>query len=160
MKIKYKNNLYQLSQSQNGQARINDEDISFASEQLSAESYFIEIAGERKQVYVTEAKSNIYVGIDGEQYIFTHFEDDDYSLATAGNENRNTESIYPPMPGNIVKILVSVGDEVEEGTGLIVVEAMKMETTLYASIPGKVSKILVSESTQVEADTELIRIEK
>lgn len=160
MKIKYKNSLYQLAQSQNGQARINDENISFNSEQLTSESYFIEIGGERKQVYVAEAKNNIYVGIDGEQYVFTHFEDDDYSLATAQNENQNSEIIYPPMPGNVVKILVSVGDEVEEGTGLIVVEAMKMETTLYASISGKVSKILTAESTQVEADTQLIVIEK
>ena len=63
------------------------------------------------------------------------------------------------MPGRIVRILVGVGDAVEEGDPLIVVEAMKMENELKATSAGTVSKICVAEGEQVQARTTLIELE-
>jgi biotin carboxyl carrier protein len=45
------------------------------------------------------------------------------------------------MPGKVLKVLVAEGDAVAEGQPLVVLEAMKMETTLYAESPAIVKKI-------------------
>ena len=55
-----------------------------------------------------------------------------------------------PMPGKIVKVLVSPGDSVEAGRGLVVMEAMKMENELKATRGGTVQEIKVKEGQAVE----------
>ena len=45
------------------------------------------------------------------------------------------------MPGKVVRVLVKVGDVVEVGQGLVVVEAMKMQNELKASRPGRVIEV-------------------
>jgi biotin carboxyl carrier protein len=64
-----------------------------------------------------------------------------------------------PMPGKIVKILVEVGAEVEDGQGLVVVEAMKMENELRAPTNGTVTSIFVEEGQAVEARAKLLALE-
>jgi acetyl/propionyl-CoA carboxylase alpha subunit len=54
-----------------------------------------------------------------------------------------------PMPGAVVRILVSVGDTVEAGTPLLVLEAMKMEHTIRSPDDGVVAAINVTEGEQV-----------
>ena len=54
-----------------------------------------------------------------------------------------------PMPGNILKILVSQGQQVNEGDVLIVLEAMKMENEIVATKSGSVAQILVSKGQVV-----------
>lgn len=68
-------------------------------------------------------------------------------------------SIDSPMPGKVIKILKKEGDEVKEGEGIIVVEAMKMENELKTPKPGKVKEIKVKEGEAVEAGARLALIE-
>ena len=68
------------------------------------------------------------------------------------------QEIKSPMPSRVVKILKDVGDEVSADEGVVVVEAMKMESELKSPIEGKVTEVLVSESDAVEADTTLLII--
>lgn len=68
-------------------------------------------------------------------------------------------SIDSPMPGKVIKILKKEGDEVKEGDGIIVVEAMKMENELKAPKPGKIKEIKVKEGDAVEAGARLALIE-
>ncbi len=56
-----------------------------------------------------------------------------------------------PIPGAISSIAVEVGQTVEKGERLLVMEAMKMQSTIYAPIAGKVMKKLVSVGEKVEA---------
>lgn len=67
--------------------------------------------------------------------------------------------IRSPMPGKIVKILVSVGDKVEPGQTVIIVSAMKMESEFKATKPGIVSEIPVSEGDTVDGNQVLVSIE-
>jgi biotin carboxyl carrier protein len=55
------------------------------------------------------------------------------------------------MPGKVVKVLVKLGDEVKEGQGLVVVEAMKMENELRAARSGRVAEVHAREGALVEA---------
>jgi pyruvate carboxylase len=64
-----------------------------------------------------------------------------------------------PMPGLVVKLLVQAGDTVARGQNLLVLEAMKMETTLTAPSDNRVAEVLVTPGTQVEAGDLLIKLE-
>jgi len=64
-----------------------------------------------------------------------------------------------PMPGSVVALHVSKGDEVKAGDSLIVVEAMKMEHTITASVNGIVKEINFAVGDQVEDGDELLVIE-
>jgi acetyl/propionyl-CoA carboxylase alpha subunit len=64
-----------------------------------------------------------------------------------------------PMPGLIVRVNVAVGDAVQAGQGLVVMEAMKMENELRAQAPGTVKSIVVSPGTAVEKGALLIELE-
>jgi biotin carboxyl carrier protein len=67
--------------------------------------------------------------------------------------------VVASMPGRIVRLLVAPGAEVEAGTPLIVIEAMKMENELRASHAGRVAEIVVSPGDTVEGGAKLIRFE-
>ncbi|HYV49174.1 MAG TPA: biotin/lipoyl-containing protein [Myxococcaceae bacterium] len=67
--------------------------------------------------------------------------------------------VCAPMPGKLVKVLVKVGDEVKEGQGLVVVEAMKMENELKSPKAGKVAELPVKEGSLVENNARLVVVE-
>lgn len=64
-------------------------------------------------------------------------------LASAAAPEDVHVEVRAPMPGLIVKVEVEVGQEVEPGSGLIVMEAMKMENELRADSGGIVSEVRV-----------------
>ncbi len=69
-------------------------------------------------------------------------------------------SLHAPMPGKVIRIDVTVGDEVAEGAVVVVMEAMKMEHTLRAPHRGTVSQVLCSPDDQVEAGEVLVVVEE
>ncbi len=66
--------------------------------------------------------------------------------------------VTAPMPGAIVRVLVTEGDSVVEGDVLLVQEAMKMETEVKSKYAGTVSRVSVSVGDQVTAAQELVHI--
>ncbi len=68
-------------------------------------------------------------------------------------------SIDSPMPGKVIKILAKPGEQVKEGQGIIVVEAMKMENELKSPKAGTVKEIRVKEGEAVESGAKLALIE-
>lgn len=64
-----------------------------------------------------------------------------------------------PMPGLIMDIMVQVGEEVVQGQGLIVLEAMKMENELRAPCTGRVKHIHAQEKDAVALDAILMEFE-
>lgn len=67
--------------------------------------------------------------------------------------------VAPPMPGRVVKILAAIGDQVQAGDPLLIIEAMKMESQVPAPIDGKVATILASEGDNVKTDETVIQLE-
>jgi biotin carboxyl carrier protein len=82
-------------------------------------------------------------------------------LLGAGGNNGGLESgeICVSMPGKIVKLLVAEGDVVEEGTPVLIAEAMKMENEVKSPCNGTVGEIRVSVGDTVEPGQLLARIE-
>ena len=67
--------------------------------------------------------------------------------------------LIAPMPGMIVRVAVQVGDRVEVGQGLVVMEAMKMENELRATAAGTVTSVLATLGTAVDKGAILVVLE-
>ena len=67
--------------------------------------------------------------------------------------------VVSSMPGRVIEILVSVGDEVQKNQEVIIVEAMKMQNELKSRIQGQVAAIHVSQGDTVESGAALLVIE-
>ena len=77
--------------------------------------------------------------------------------ADTGSEG--VKKIAAPMPGKVVRILAQPGTAVEQGQGVIVIEAMKMQNELKSPKKGVVKKLLVREGAAVEAGQSLAEVE-
>jgi pyruvate carboxylase len=88
----------------------------------------------------------------------------DKSIKAVASTRRKVESGKPgqvgaPIPGAITTIYVQEGDEVEKGGRLLILEAMKMQTTVYAPVAGTVKEVTVKIRDSVEARDLLVAIE-
>ena len=81
-------------------------------------------------------------------------------VQVVGEEAGGPQEIRAMMPGKIVTVLVGLGDSVEKGQGVLVVEAMKMENEVKAAARGVVREILVKPGQTVESGELLARIEQ
>ncbi|TRO66755.1 acetyl-CoA carboxylase biotin carboxyl carrier protein subunit [Christiangramia sabulilitoris] len=106
------------------------------------------------RTYEVRINSNIYsvkINNDLDQLI------EEMGLSLGSSQQVN--DIKAPMPGLILEVNVSEGDQVKEGDYLLVLEAMKMENTLTAPRDGVVKSVTVSKSDTVEKNQLLIEME-
>ena len=96
----------------------------------------------------------VQVCVDGRVVAFAV--GDDARGATGGHAGSGT--VTAPMPGKVTRVAVAVGDAVEPGQALVVLEAMKMETTLAAEITGTVRAVHASPGAMVDAGALLVEI--
>lgn len=78
---------------------------------------------------------------------------------SAGSGATGPQTVEAEMPGKVVKLNYAVGDEVSEGQGVVIVEAMKMENEIPSPITGVVKELPVSEGDTVETGTVLFVVE-
>lgn len=74
----------------------------------------------------------------------------------AGVESAGPKQVQAPMPGKVIAVLVAVGDRVEAGRGLVVVEAMKMQNEIPAPKSGVVKQVQVAAGDTVEHGQTLV----
>jgi biotin carboxyl carrier protein len=74
-------------------------------------------------------------------------------------EVEGRQQITAPMPGKVVRVLVSEGDAVAAGQGLLVVEAMKMQNEIHSPKSGRVEKLFAKENQAVNAGDVLAWVE-
>ena len=131
---------------------------------------FIQYDNKQLKIMLNGRTETVYCSVNDEQKTivnfhglnFTCFRTDqlndtmDYACKEMVNDKTRLVS---PMPGKVVKINVKEGDEVKEGTIMMVVEAMKMENNIVASGDAKVKKILVAENQMVDNKMQLIVLE-
>ena len=72
---------------------------------------------------------------------------------------KRSGTISSPIPGKVVTMHVAVGDQVEEGEVLLILEAMKMQNEIQAPIQGTVSEVNCESGDSVEANVPLVIIE-
>jgi acetyl/propionyl-CoA carboxylase alpha subunit len=87
------------------------------------------------------------------------FDPRDLRAGAGARANHGRQEIAAPMPGKIVRVLVSAGQSVEEGQGLVVVEAMKMQNEMKSPKNGRVAEVRTSAESTVAAGDVLVVIE-
>jgi biotin carboxyl carrier protein len=108
-----------------------------------------------------EGKGTYTLDIDG--YVYTVEAIDERTRAIRDMTAKSAASLGPaplkaPMPGLIVRVNVAVGDQVQAGQGLVVMEAMKMENELRASVAGVVKAIHAVPGAAVEKGALLVEL--
>jgi biotin carboxyl carrier protein len=101
----------------------------------------------------------VAVVIDGYRFEIEVHDPRQWTRKSAGRGAAGVQRITAPMPGKVVRVLISAGDPVEPGQGLVVVEAMKMQNELKALRAGKVVAVPAKEGATVAAGEVLATIE-
>ncbi len=107
-------------------------------------------------VFVARSGARRLIFIDGTTYAFEDLTHRPPKRAAGGAGGGG--AITPPTPAVVVKLLVAEGERVEAGDAILVVSAMKMETTLRAHQAGIVAAIHTCEGAQVAPGDELVEI--
>lgn len=81
-----------------------------------------------------------------------------HKMGISSSNQSGDSSLKAPMPGRILEVLVVEGQEVKEGEGLLVLEAMKMENVLRSESSGTVKSIGVSANENVEKNQVLLEV--
>jgi pyruvate carboxylase subunit B len=125
---------------------------------VHGESYRVDITGVGVK---SDGKRHFYLSIDGmpEEVVFEPLND-----FVAGSSGKRKQASAPgdvstSMPGNIVDVLVKVGDTVKAGQAVLISEAMKMETEIQAPIAGTVKALHVAKGDRVNPGDVLVEIE-
>ena len=132
-----------------------------------ATEFKVDVHGETYEIAITGVgdvgggKRKVYISLDGMPEEVT-FEALNEYVNEGGSGGRQKASepghVTTPLPGNVVEVLVSVGDTVSSGQALMVVEAMKMETELLAKIDGTVESVTVKKGDRVTPGEVLMEI--
>jgi len=101
----------------------------------------------------------LVVVIDGFHFEIAVRDPRRYTQKAGGSAGEGIQSVTAPMPGRVVRVLVSPGETVEAGRGLVVVEAMKMQNELKAPRAGKVLTVPAKEGATVLAGEILATLE-
>lgn len=129
---------------------------------LSRSSYLLMLGTSPYVVTVEEGKNTRTVTLSGSPIETTTLRETDLLLeefgmdADAGAAERE---IRAPMPGLVLRVMVEPGAAVEEGQGLVVLEAMKMENELTASAAGTVAAVHVGPGDAVGKSDLLVEID-
>ena len=121
------------------------------------------LGADRFDVHLGDARHTLTVYRQGERA--TVFADegslellDIDPIAHAGDAAGEGGRLTAPMPGKVIALHVKVGDRVQAGQALAVMEAMKMEHTLAAPREGVVAELLYAVGDQVAEGVELLRL--
>jgi len=120
--------------------------------------YSILLDGRSYDAFVEESPSGLVVWIEGQRFEVAVHDPRRWSRNSARHGGEGVQTITSPMPGKVVRVLVSPGDAVEAGQGVIVVEAMKMQNEMKANRAGTVLSLPAKEGATVTAGDVLATI--
>ncbi|AGK99117.1 pyruvate carboxylase [Clostridium pasteurianum] len=130
------------------------------AEVANGKTYMIKLSGMGK--VDQEGNKTLYFEVDGNRREIKIKDRDSKNaqetFSTKMADSSNPLEVGAPIPGTILKVLVSEGEKVSENQPLMIVEAMKMETRVSASASGTVELINASEGQQVKAGELLISL--
>ena len=135
--------------------------------QPRASEFKIDVHGELYDIAITgigdhgAGKRKLYLSMDGmpEEVIFEPLNEFVSSRSSGRKHASEPGHITTTIPGNIVEVLVKVGDSVDAGQAILIAEAMKMETEIHANISGSVKEIHVKKGDRVTPGEVLVEID-
>ena len=149
---------------------IDENELNFESEkfeyeliQVGCNTYLLNLNNKVFQLTAEQIDGNSFnVLVGGDNFditIRTSLQEKAYKLLeNASTQLSHHTDVKAPMPGLILKIRKNIGEKVEQGESVIILEAMKMENDLKAPSSGVIEKVFVSEGSAVEKGTALFSI--
>lgn len=137
-------------------ARVEGREYRFRSLPINANELLLEVDGRLVPIFIAAEGTKNHIFIRGETYLV----EDQAALRIKRKESPDelARQVTPPMPAAVIRILVTEGSRVKRGEALLVVSAMKMESTLTAPYPGLVKKINAQVGAQVKPGDILVEI--
>lgn len=146
-------------------AAVGDKNYELDAHTTAANNYLFKLNGKIYECYVAPkagdaigGKSQVSVGNNSYEFSLI----DPKRLNHAGGPHAHGDGaaeIVTQMPGKVVRILLSVGDEVKAKEGVIVVEAMKMQNEMKSPKDGVIKEVRFAEGDTVNAGDVLVVIE-
>lgn len=118
------------------------------------------VDGRSYDVVADVDRESVSIQMLGQQFA-VHVEDERERAAhqVAGHKQGGKQELRASMPGIVIDVKVAVGDQVDPGRTLVVLEAMKMQNPLAAEAPGKVTRVLCKKGEPVAAGALLVELE-
>jgi biotin carboxyl carrier protein len=153
---------HRLDLARNGEGwscRVDGREIEIDAVMLGADVFSLRIGNRAYEVereLVSEGL-NLWIG----EQCFAAEVRDPRSLKGRGRavDDHGPRKLIAPMPGKVVRILVSQGQAVDQGAGVLVVEAMKMQNEIKSPKKGSIQKLMVREGAAVNAGDVLAIVE-
>ena len=130
-----------------------DETVGFDVRRMPGGEFMVETADGWHAAEAIRHEDTVWVRFEGRTYRF------EVERGRTRKRAQGAGDLSSPMPGQVQKVLVAVGDAVEAHQPLMVVEAMKMQLEIKAPRDGTVKKLLAGEGDQVEAGVPLAELE-
>jgi biotin carboxyl carrier protein len=119
-------------------------------------SAFLTAGGHSERVLIAVRGDDVFVHLDGETYQLRYEHPLDRLAQQAGGGAADV--VRAPMPGSLVFIQVKEGDPVSKGQTLLVMESMKMETTIVAPRDGVVEAVHFAKGQTFDRDALLVSL--
>ncbi|MBU2226146.1 MAG: hypothetical protein KJ936_00495 [Proteobacteria bacterium] len=140
-------------------ARLDRQEYRFRWTPVNDHEWLLDVNGKLIPAYLATQGSETQIFIDGELFIVEDLGAADRRPRRRGGPDDQSRQVTPPMPAAVMRILVAEGEMVNRGQALIVLSAMKMETTLTAPHRGTIKKINTATGAQVMPGEILLEIE-
>ena len=138
---------------------VGESTINVDSRPISENCLSLIINDRSHKVFIAINEKKRYLHIDGHHFCLEEVEETPRAGYARGSGIASGEqSVSAPMPGTIVKVQVSEGDEVEKNQSLVIVESMKMENALRSPTDGRVKKIHYADGDLVDAGVPIVEI--
>jgi biotin carboxyl carrier protein len=142
----------------NGREVEIDEERLHVVAQVEPGVYSVLMDGRSFEVRAIATREGLRLELDGRRLTAEVHDPRDRGRKSAAALGTGRQNITAPMPGKVIRVLVTEGDAVEVGQGLAVVEAMKMQNELKALRAGQVLEVRAGAGDTVGAGDTLVVI--
>lgn len=127
---------------------------------LGRNTHSVIVDGVQHTVHVASCGPGLYqVAVNGSVVSVEVRDPRRLSSRSSGSSGSERQEVRAPMPGRVLAVHVSAGDQVESGQGLVVVEAMKMQNELRSPRKGRVAEVCVKTGDSVASGEPLVVVE-
>jgi len=137
--------------------RQNQLDVSYTA--VDDNRIHLVVNGQAVNAYVGDQSDGKIIAIKGKTYFVQDADLLEQNKTRKKGVGTDPTEVTPPMPAVVISVAVAEGDVVEKGQAVVIVSAMKMETTLFAPFDGTVKKVNVAEGDKVMPGDILVDIE-
>ena len=136
----------------------NDQESPISIKELGDDEYRVTVDGHSASLFAIQKGDQFFIHLNGNHYQIES--EDEIQSASGGVSDANKVVANAPMPGTVVSVNVRAGKTVESGEVLMVIESMKMETTISAWRDGVVAAVNFNVGDSFDRKAALIQLEE